>query len=185
MKKLILFNTVLVFFSLVCPNNSSAQFQKYNSVSLELGGHGVFYSINYERVFLNRERWKIAGDVGLSWYPQKTGMIDFWIPTLITGLISFNQHHLEAGFGHIYTIENPPPENYLGLPVPNYHNNLITCRFGYRYQKPNGRLILKIAYTPMQEYAVINKKVDPYITENRYYMSEFHYLAGISIGYAF
>ena len=41
--------------------NEASIFENKNSVQLELGGHGAFYSVNYERLILNKPRFKTTG----------------------------------------------------------------------------------------------------------------------------
>jgi hypothetical protein len=42
-------------------------FDSRNAVSLELGGHGLFYSINYERIVFIGDRFKTTGQVGIAY----------------------------------------------------------------------------------------------------------------------
>ncbi len=131
----------------------------------------MFYSLNYERILLNGERFKTASQVGISYYPPKAGMRDIWIPIGINELFSFGNHHLEAGIGYMpireatRDLENNPDEWFW--------SHMTTGRIGYRYQKPSGRLILRAAFTPILE-------IDPLG-----HGDEFHPLGGISIGYSF
>ena len=142
-------------------------FNHKNSVQLELFGHGLFYSLNYERVVLNRSLFKTTAQVGISYYPPKTGIMELWIPVLVNELISFKAHNLELGGGYIFT--NEP----VLFPESAHHRSwggFLTGRVGYRYQKPNGHLILKAAFTPIFEYR-----------GNDW----FHPSGGLSVGYAF
>jgi hypothetical protein len=111
-------------------------FRYRNSIQIELFGHGFLYSINYERIILNRQSFKTVGQIGFSYYPRSTGIIELWIPLVFNELISFDKHHIEVGAGYIF---NKDVREWDGF---------LTGRIGYRYQKPTGRLILRIGFTP-------------------------------------
>jgi hypothetical protein len=152
------------------------RFQYANSVQLELGGHGLYYSVNYERFLVNHFRFKTSLRVGASFYPKQTGIIPLWMPVLANEVISFGRHHMEIGLGATITRDN------LWLKVSEGErpwNAFPTGRIGYRYQKPNGRLILGVAFTPLMEvWNVLSVQgVKPY--------AELHPLGGATIGYAF
>jgi hypothetical protein len=162
---------LLVFLALSLRASDSLKFQFRNSVQLELGGNGGFYSFNYERIILNGNRFKTSGRVGVAYYPPSTGIIDLWIPVLVNEIYSFGKHHIELGIGYSFTYSatrdaenNPSNWKWEGF---------YTGRLGYRYQKPNGRLIVRAAFTPFLEGP------PPFI----YY--DFHASGGVAIGYAF
>lgn len=149
------------------PIKSEKNFEYKNSLQVELFGHGLLYSFNYERLIFNGQRFKTMGQVGLAYYPPSTGIIDIWLPIVINELISFDRHHIELGLGGVLT-------NYQISTFDNKYRResdiFFTGRLGYRFQKPNGRLVLRIGFTPFLEY-------------NNY--SEFHPSGGISAGYNF
>lgn len=186
MKKPALACIVMLLILVICPGKATAQFENRNSINLELAGHGGLYSINYERVLINHERFKTVVDAGLSLYPESTGMSLSWIPTVISELISFDEHHIEIGLGHIFTVDNPPIKDPLGDPLPFYQDgNFFTGRLAYRYQKEDSRLILKLAFTPILEYGFYSKDGSTFDSKKTISFSEFHHYAGVSIGYAF
>jgi len=125
-----------------------------NSVQLELGGHGLIYSLNYERILSNNDIFKTAGQIGISYYPPVTGIIDVWIPLGINEIISFGNHHIEAGVGVIVIRESTrEPDN--SASDWNW-NGFLSGRIGYRYQKPSGRFILRAGFTPVIESNLFN-----------------------------
>jgi len=140
-------------------------------MQVDLGGHGLFYSLNYERILLNGGRFKTASQAGISYYPPRTGIRDIWIPLGINEIFSFGNHHLEAGIGYL------PIREALRYPddTPDewFWSHLMTGRIGYRFQKPEGRLILRAAFTPVLEMEYLG------------HGDEFHPLGGISVGYSF
>ncbi len=141
-----------------------------NSVQLELGGHGLFYSLHYERVLLNAQKWKTTVQGGAAYYPPQSGIIDIWLPLLLNELISFNKHHIEFGLGYVFTNEAIRSEN-LEVISREWHG-FFTGRLGYRYQKPDGRFLLRVAFTPVFEY------------QNSTSL-EMHPLGGLAVGYTF
>ena len=143
-------------------------FEYRNSVQLELGGHGLIYSLNYERILLNGPKLKTALQAGMAYYPPKADIIDIWIPALVNEIISFNEHHMEIGFGYVFTLEST---RYLENPPAAWElHGFMTGRLGYRLQKQGSHFIMRAAFTPLLSL------------ENE---TEFHPMGGLSFGYAF
>lgn len=172
MKKLL---SIFIFVSLAtttyCQETTSPdlKFNNKNSFQVELFGHGLFYSINYERIILNAEKFKASGQIGISYYPKQTGMIELWIPVLINEIISFDKHHLEMGLGFVFT--NDPWLSFEnGINKGDDGGGFAIGRLGYRYQKPNGRLLFRAGFTPFVEILGYN---------------DFHPSGGLAIGYNF
>lgn len=143
-------------------------FDYRNSVQVELGGHGLVYSLNYERILLNNPGFKTSVQAGFAYYPPESGIIDLWIPVLVNGIVSFNQHHLEFGIGRSFTIESV--SNAENLPTTHEFHGFMTGRLGYRLQKPGSRFVMRAAFTPL-----LNLEGE----------TEFHPNVGLSFGYAF
>jgi hypothetical protein len=143
-------------------------FQNKNSFQIEFGGHGLVYSINYERILINAPHFKTTAQFGLSYYPPSTGVRDIWAPVCINELYSLGNHHIEGGIGYIVIreairdMDNNPDEWFW--------SGVFTGRFGYRYQKPDGHLVLRAGFTPFMEHGTAH---------------EFHPSGGISVGYSF
>ena len=122
---------IAVFHAAFCQDEESNTFQKKNSAQLDLGGHGLFYSVNYERILINGNRFKTASQLGMSYYPPSTGIIDLWMPLGINEIYSFGKHHIEAGLGYIVTREAlRDPENN---PSEWYWNGFMSGRIGYSF----------------------------------------------------
>lgn len=125
-------------------------FDKKNSVNIELLGHGILYSIYYERIIVNGNRFKTTGQVGFGGVPGW----GYTIPFLINEVFTVDRsHHLEIGFGIQYF---------------NLSDIRTTLRIGYRFQKPDGKLVIRAGYTPNIDFF-------PYF---------FHW-GGLSIGHTF
>lgn len=153
-------------------NESSDKFIYKNIAELEIFGHGSFYSINYERLIFNGERFKTSAQAGFAYYPESSGVIPLWIPLTINQMLSFGSHHLEVGLGQIIINDR----------LPNGVNDYIlfgSLRAGYRYQKPGGRIMFKLSFTPIVDYW---DRVNPeFATE----YVEFIPWGGLTIGYNF
>ncbi len=167
MKKLLGTLLLVVTASAFAQESDSLRFQYLNNFQIEAGGHCVVYSINYERFFLNSNSYKTSVQIGISYYPPKSGIRDFWIPVSVNGLKSYGKHHVEAGIGMVAVREAIRDAEYEAQEW--FWSAFISGRIGYRYQKPNGRLTLRIGFTPLLELDAI----------------EFHPLAGLAVGYTF
>lgn len=100
--KIHLFFTIIIYSPLLFAqqkNSAPTKFDNKNSVQLEAGGHGMIYSLNYERILISGDRFKTAAQVGISYYPPSWGYIELWMPIGINEILSFGNHHVEAGLG--------------------------------------------------------------------------------------
>ena len=149
-------------------NKTVPIFINKNSVQVELFGHGLFYSLNYERLILNSTKFKTTVQIGCSYYPPVTDIRDFWFPILINEIFTFNQHHFELGVGQVYINEAIRDNN--NKAISWIGDKFLTARIGYRFQKPDSHLIIRAGFTPIMEY-----------TEGK----EFHPLGGVAFGYSF
>jgi len=152
MRKHLHITLLLAVFGLTAFSQSPAYNQPFghkNSIQAELFGHGLFYSLNFERVILNGPRFKTTGQAGASYYPPETGVITVWMPLMINELFSLGSHHLEAGLGYVFTWERlPEPFGEFNSPWGGFFGG----RLGYRYQKPSGRLVVRVGFTPFLEH---------------------------------
>jgi hypothetical protein len=151
---------------------NSKKFKFRNSIETELFGHGLFYSINYERVIFNTDKFKTLCQIGFAYYPKKAGIIPLWIPLSINQLISFNTHHIEVSIGQVLINDE----------MPNGKDDFRffgSFKIGYRYQNPIGRFLIKIAFTPVINYG---REI---IGDKTFYSPEFHPLGGLTLGYNF
>ena len=167
-KKLIVLLLSLFSISAMSQQASEGSFQNKNSFQLELGGHGLIYSLNYERILLNGHKFKTASQIGISYYPPSAGMRDIWLPICINEIYSLGSHHIEGGIGYVIIREaTRDMEDNLD---EWFWSGVFTGRIGYRYQKPDGRLILRAGFTPFMEHGTAH---------------EFHPSGGASVGYNF
>ncbi|MBE0654530.1 MAG: hypothetical protein IH594_12070 [Bacteroidales bacterium] len=163
----------LVFFCTLSFGQESGKFSYKNSIQLELFGHGSFYSLNYERVIFNGERFKTLGQAGIAYYTEQSGVIPLWIPLSVNQLFSFHSNHIEVGLGQIIINDR----------LPDGTDNFRLFggfKAGYRYQKPDGRILIKAAFTPLIDYS------SSFDRENfGVYVTEFIPWGGLTFGYNF
>ena len=170
MKRLQFTLVALFILSFVSGQDSGTNLFKYrNSAYVEAGGHGLFYSINYEHLFVNQRVFKTSAHLGISYYPKQTGIRDIWIPVVINEIFSISKHHIELGLGHVFIRE--ASRDMENNPREWFWSGVFTGRIGYRYQKPGGRMTYRIGFTPFLEY-----EANPV---------EFYPSAGVSVGYNF
>lgn len=173
--KRILFTSII----LLVINNTYAQeakpscaFKYKNSLQLSLLGHGGFYSVGYERILLNHSKFKTTAEVGVAYYPEE---IIVWIPVMFNFLYSPmpGSENMEIGLGHVFIMEEYSTYS-------DWHKGYATFKLGYRHQKPDGRIVFRIYYSPLIEYYI-----DYRTSNDRLRIREFHHWGGLSVGYAF
>lgn len=144
-----------------------------NAAYVELGGNAGFYSLNFERTYFYRERFKMAARLGFS--PQPHGHYFEQVYIIENNFIFFkNPHHIEVGIGE--TIQRRYNER-CNTVNDYFWENLwwSIVRIGYRYQKQDDGIFCKIALTP-----IMMQKNDCEFNPNY-----FQLWAGFSIGMSF
>jgi len=143
-----------------------------NSIYLELFGNSVFYSLNYERIFINKNKFYLSGRIGACYLPVKIDDKRFVFPLLINGILHYNKRlHFEFGIG--VTFFSLREFNYNYYPSsPNYvfYENMlaIVANIGLRYQGQKG-FLFRLGFTPL--YSIKGPRLLPW--------------GGISFGYSF
>jgi hypothetical protein len=145
-----------------------------NSVQVEILGSSNAYSINYEHILINRSRLKTGIRGGFGILPPFLGdsRIRYCFPILLNQQFSLGSHHIELGGG--ITMLNA--FSFISEPIGYYFGSATAfgaMSLGYRYQRPEGRIIVKAAYTPLLR-----------VTSGGY-GSEFVQSVGLTVGYAF
>lgn len=139
--------------------------QKYakNALYLELAGKGFYYSINYERNLFNiGEKTSVKASIGFSIFPgltQVRNSNDFLMPLSVSIQQHLTgNHHLSLSTGSTYYNYQI---NDIVITNANLNTQPLTARlktiqewFGhvsldYRYNKPEGGLLLKGGVTPL------------------------------------
>lgn len=176
MKKLSLFLLLTTFavssFAQKKLKKTDDRFVYKNTAQLEIFGHGVLYSLNYERNLLNYNHFKTSFQAGVSFYPAPIDIRSrLWVPISFNQLFSLKQHHVELGLGFVLTQFQNYSDGDGRMFYKESFDPLMSAKIGYRYQKPNGRMQYKVLFTPM--------------LERQYGQYDFHPLGGITIGYNF
>ena len=152
----------LLFILLVTVTSFSFSQKKdlAKSIYLELGGAGGLGSLNYEKVFADREKIDCSWRLGLSFAPiDRNNGTAIIIPAMIHGTIGEKKHLLDVGLGQGFTIT-----------TRGRIHVLTTASLGYRYNFQESPLFLRAAYTPLISY-LLDFQVQHW--------------GGISIGYTF
>ncbi|MCC6727476.1 MAG: hypothetical protein IT258_23430 [Saprospiraceae bacterium] len=158
-----------------------------NHASVSLGGNGLAYSLNYERLFLKAHPLNFSIEVGAAYYPKSTGVSTFWLPFSVNTIFFEGKHHLETGVGASFDSDSWKYSEYNLVDGSDYY---ATLKIGYRYQQAGSRFVFRASFSSFVE---TNK-----FFENRQDIfrstgsrdkiklnSDFHPWGGISLGYAF
>jgi hypothetical protein len=126
----------LVFLTLCASlGSATSQSQYKNGIFAEIGGNAYWYSINYERQL--PKTVVLRGGLG---YAERS----YWIPITVEKIYGKKNHHFDVGGGllviNYYQTNNGVPTRRTALAA--------TGVLGYRYQKPDKRFFLKVAFTP-------------------------------------
>jgi len=150
-------------------------YPKINSFFLEILGHAIIYSINYERLIKFKTKNKIAARIGFhftnNFNNNDQKIISIPIEFSYLHPISAKNHYLEVGIGMLYSHDYFVDLNH----IDQYF--FATSRIGYRYQRREGGFFLKAGLTPLFELFVINR--DPINIE---YPKVYPWV-GLGIGY--
>lgn len=139
--------------------NDSTFSKNRNMVSVEIGGNGFTYSLNYSRILSNT----IISRIGLS-YLFDQDLDEIIIPVEIYLRSKGKKHHFEAGIGITPTFMIRKDKN-------NYIYWSLFGRIGYSYHKTGMPWNFRIGFTPFFSPEVSDVIIQPY--------------GGISIGYLF
>jgi hypothetical protein len=165
----ILFSITLSFFYFSQTNTISNNLKR-NSLYLEIGGQSLFYSLNYDKLFLIKEKIQTSFTFGSSIVPKNT-FCDFGISTPVSYSFilgkSIHKFVIGVGLTPFYIKRHIVDEissmfdyqgfmNYGGQ-ISTYKINYlakefyiyVTPKLGYRYQKQEGGLFLKADLTPL------------------------------------
>lgn len=143
MRSIIIF--LLSLFTLLPSTINSQEVwnSKMNTIQIELGGHGVSYTLSYERFLISKDHFKLSTQAGFSYNPEFIGIIEYWFPIMINQLYSIGNHYIESGIGII-----PYYSSVRGLDneIVNWEwGGLFGARIGFRFQYATRPLFLRIA----------------------------------------
>ena len=147
--------------------NGEGSFRSRNTIYLEGLGSGGFYSINYERLLLLKEKQAYGFRVGTSYFGNSPSNLTL-IGELFT-LVGKGNHHGDFGVGLTGITSN----NIEPYPFGVKKNRLLAVpRLSYRYQKQPGGLMLRAGFTPFIELSRVN-------------INPFGPWLGLAVGHAF
>ena len=139
---------LLLFLSvLLLPNKLSAQYrtvENFNAMTaayFEVAGNGDTYSINLERLFFQQAEFKTGLRIGLGtnffFLPEETSTYPI-VPVEAVGLMGRREKHFEFGVGYTRRFTEDP----------DLLHDMYFGRLGFRYQRPEGGLVVRVALTP-------------------------------------
>lgn len=146
MKQLI---TLTILSILISASQSNAQNSnttyKQNQVYLELGGCGLTYTINYERLLT--KDFALRGGIGITPGLLFFDGTMFTIPVTGSYLIGEGFSKLELGIGATYITFSDV--EIFGLPAGSSSFVAFDGIIGYRGGNPDGGFIFRVAFCPM------------------------------------
>jgi hypothetical protein len=141
--KIVHFITILLTISSL-GNFCFAQITAKNAVYVELGGN-VSMSINYEKIFYQREKLKMGARVGLAVMPGQ-GSTQISVPLEWNVLFGKSRKYFELGVGYTNGLYIASSKS---TAETNYDWIMIAPRIGYRFQKDEGGFLFRIGLTPI------------------------------------
>lgn len=150
--------TLSLDYSINYAQKKTQQFENRSrhSFFVELGGHAVMSSLNYDYIFYQHQNLKLSFRTGIGAAPLlQQGWAMYW-PNGLMMLLGRKKHYLELGFVHDFVLD---PQGLSSIGAGN---------FGYRFQQPEGGLFLRLTYTPLV---------------SAYDVQRFQHWAGLSIGW--
>jgi hypothetical protein len=168
---------ILLVFVCIIQANAQEKPAK-NSLSLMLGGSGMIFSMNYERVLISSENQKLQAKIGVGYFPlYVNGEAKFGTLNKILGagyLYSFGKHHIEAGLSNIFT--ETFDESVAGDDFSQV-NYILSPSLGYRFQNfTKNSIFYQVGYSPLLSFGGIG--VEP----QKVYYKHYFYL-GVGFGF--
>ncbi|MDX5418678.1 MAG: hypothetical protein LPK09_05640 [Hymenobacteraceae bacterium] len=152
----VLFCVFLLTGSIASAQNYRDSYTAKNALYAELGGNGDVYSLNFDRIVYQKVMFKAGFRVGLSsnlfFLPDETGVYPV-IPVEALGMIGRYQKNFEFGLGYTRRFTDDP----------DLLQNMYFSRIGFRYQPPQGGLVVRVAFTPFLSTEINYKSPGPAI----------------------
>ena len=154
-------------------SESFGNYNAKNSYYFEILGNAFLYSVNFDRIVYEKEKFKIASRIGITYMPYWEGLTEVkgpGIPLELNFLFGKRSNLLELGLGATYFYFTEPYWDR-----KKYHFLMENLRFGYRHQKEEGGFLFRIAIVPISTF-----QIDPEFDDDGWIIP---YYAGISIGF--
>ncbi len=158
------FFLILIFILFAFSNSFKAQSlpRKANSVFLELGGNGVLYSLNYDRL-LNKDFGLKAGVMFMAASEGSSAAAAYAVPLTFNYFFGDYSSRLELGAGASFIAAAVGSEGSSF----NGSGTAVSFNIGYRYQPMDGGFLFRATFSPFY----INSNFIPW--------------GGLSFGYSF
>lgn len=180
---------ICLLCSLIEPARSqgpSEQFAKRNTIYAAFAGiSGSVCSINYDRILFEKENAFVDLTIGFGYYPFFKNVDPIiGVPVAINYTRGSGSHHYELGVGltynsginrqtHLYVLDGIDwSDSY--IETENEHAIWSSFRVGYKYQKPDGGIFVRIGLTPLLKI----KTLSAYKDDNKLFPA-----IGIGLGY--
>ena len=145
---------VLISFSLFAQQKNDSTKIAKNTFFVEGLGNGIGWgSLNYDRILMYKNNFKISGRIGGIFVPRKSMekykialMDNFWSAFFEINAYWGGRRNFElgTGFSHIYGIESGYELQKYGSYRYASSTLFLPIRIGYRFQKEEGGIFLKI-----------------------------------------
>jgi len=116
-------------------------YKKKNSLFIEVGGKGPYYSLNYGKIFKEGRNFTYSWRAGFSILSH-----DLSLPIAITAFTKGLQHHLELSFGLTPYLKDY--KTFLHKNDLSDKQFYITPGIGYRYQKAANNFFISAGFDP-------------------------------------
>lgn len=136
------------------PQNNASPFLVRNTIYAEALGSGGFYSINYDRLVILRQKQVYGFRIGTSFYGKSSATVNL-IGELFT-IVGKGNHHGDFGIG-LTKVNQRGLDLGVSSSTSRYTTLYAVPRVSYRYQKPTGGLMLRAGFTPI---AKLTNRVD-------------------------
>lgn len=133
MKKLLILLTLhLAFFDSFSQADDSFILKRDN-VNVEFLGAGIFYSVNYERLYPFTEKSRFGAAIGYLFLPLNVpGHVHSLLPA--ASFIYGKKHNIEVGASFMFDLSR------------SFRGGIPSARLGYRYQQ--NKFLFKAGFTP-------------------------------------
>jgi len=157
MKNLIGFLSVILTTTFVVSAQDSITSTQKHTIYFEAGGNGLLYSLNYDHILKQKEKWFLSGRIGVEYiyaFNKQKGHT-LGMPLEISVSKKLKKNFFEFGLGVSWGYQQYYPEGlymdstFISSDLYKEFILLSSFRIGYRHQKKEGGLFCKIGFTPL------------------------------------
>ncbi|QHT70612.1 hypothetical protein GXP67_30145 [Rhodocytophaga rosea] len=149
---------LILLFSLIYVQTKAQQWSAQNALFVEFGDtYQLNYSINYSRIIHTFNTTAVSVTAGISLEPvSKSNFLQALFPVELTLFNGKQNHYFETGLSFVpgiyydYYLSSPylPEEKQKKILTKKEFGTTAGLRIGYRYQKKQGGLFFRAAFTP-------------------------------------